>query len=198
MTTDLVGRVSCITRRLRRRNTQRYSALRAGNNNDPDPFPKIPEERPKDSAERTAILRNLSGWISRNAGVAGAIYGLADQIEWIGDYAHLIEANRDPPRTLEELQARGKLEPQRGYNDHHNVERSALKDGISQSLIDDPSNIFRIPELKHYEITAYYNSKNALLPDVTLGSPREYLRDKSFEERREFGLKVLRDKGVLK
>lgn len=170
----------------------------SGNGNGLEPLPKIPEQRPADSTERTAILRNLSGWIGRNASAAGAIYGLADQIEWIGDYAHLIEANRDAPRTLEELQARANMESQRGYNKHHNVERSAVKDGISQSLIDDPSNILLIPELKHYEITGYYNSTKAQLPDGTIGSPREYLRDKSFEVRREFGLQVLRDRGVLK
>jgi hypothetical protein len=53
----------------------------------------------------------------------------------------------------------------------------------------------RIPTLKHLDINAWYST-----PSLEFGnlSPRDYLRGKMWGEQMQVGLKVLRDKGVLK
>jgi hypothetical protein len=56
-------------------------------------------------------------------------------------------------------------------------------------------NIVRIPSYAHRDITAYYQTKQKALDGMT---PREYLRGKSYEERYSYGVKVLRDFGVLR
>lgn len=61
--------------------------------------------------------------------------------------------------------------------------------------IEDPSNLASIPRLKHYQITGWYGTPN---PDFDNLSPREYLRDKSWEERRRGGLDAMVIFQVLK
>jgi hypothetical protein len=64
----------------------------------------------------------------------------------------------------------------------------------SCELINGPDNLVRIPTLKHWEITGWYMTKNENFGGL---SPREYLRDKDWAERRRVGLFALIDKGVL-
>lgn len=88
----------------------------------------------------------------------------------------------------------GKRRP--GYDDHHIIEQTAAEYwGLTRSEIDDPSNLVSIPRLKHYQITGWYMTPNA---DFGGLSPREYLSDKSPEERREVGLRALILMKVLK
>jgi len=73
----------------------------------------------------------------------------------------------------------------RGYDDHHVVEQTwAEYFGFSRSQIDDPSNLVSIPRLKHYQITGWYAQRN---PEYGWLSPREYLSDKNWEERKKVG-----------
>ena len=53
----------------------------------------------------------------------------------------------------------------------------------------------RITTLKHYEITSYYSKPNKTFGGLT---PREYLADKSIEERFRVGVEALIEAGVLK
>ena len=53
----------------------------------------------------------------------------------------------------------------------------------------------RIPRLKHEDITAWFMTLN---DDFGGLSPRQYLRGKSWDERRRVGLHALRLYGVLK
>lgn len=53
----------------------------------------------------------------------------------------------------------------------------------------------RIPTLKHLEVNAWYSRPNEEFGGI---SPRDYLRDKDFDEQRRIGLNVLRKAGVLK
>lgn len=102
---------------------------------------------------------------------------------------------RDEPKTYEELQAGVGLK-RRGYDDHHVVEQTwAEYFGFSRSQIDDPSNVVSIPRLKHYQITGWYGAKNDRFGGL---SPREYLNNKSWEERRRVGLDALVRFEVLK
>ncbi|MBN9598497.1 MAG: hypothetical protein J0G28_02330 [Afipia sp.] len=151
--------------------------------------PEIPTERPQTSRERTNYLRAAASWLGRNAGLAADVYtGFMNNVAWLNDYHDLIQAGRDEPRTLEELRAGVGLK-RPGYDGHHIVEQTwAERFGFSRSEIDDPSNIVSIPRLKHYQITGWYGAPNEDLGGL---SPREYLRDKSWEERRRIGLQAL-------
>lgn len=53
----------------------------------------------------------------------------------------------------------------------------------------------RIPLLKHLDISAWYQTRNEDFGDL---SPRDYLRDKDWDEQMRVGLNRLRDRKVLK
>jgi hypothetical protein len=158
--------------------------------------PEIPQERPTTSSQRTGYLRAAVNWLARNSGLAGEIYvGAMNNVEWLKDYHDLVQAARDEPKTFEELQ-RGVGQPKPGYDDHHIVEQtSAERSGFTQSQIDDPENVVKIPRVTHYQITGWYMTGNSNLGGL---SPRQYLNDKSWEERRQVGLDALVKFKVLK
>jgi hypothetical protein len=62
------------------------------------------------------------------------------------------------------------------------------------------NNIVPIPKLKHWEINSWLSKPNPKYKNDKGDeiSPREYRRGKSWEERYQFSLDVLRDFGVLK
>lgn len=102
----------------------------------------------------------------------------------------------DSPKTLEELRQNTKP----GYDDHHVVEQWSTEDRMPRDKVSSPDNVVRIPTLKHWEINGWLGTPNEEFKDA-LGNkltPRQYMRGKSWEERYQFGLKVLRDFGVLK
>jgi hypothetical protein len=86
---------------------------------------------------------------------------------------------------------------QAGYQDHHIVEQtSAETDGhFSRELIDSRDNGVRIPTMRHEDINGWYSKPNDEYGGM---SPRDYLRDKSWDERRSVGLKALIENEVLK
>lgn len=99
------------------------------------------------------------------------------------------------PKSLGELQDLAQL-PEKGYDVHHIVEQTpAEKDGFSRALIDRDDNLARIPTLKHWEINAWYQTRNDRYDGL---SPREYLRGKGWDERRRIGLEALAKFGVLR
>jgi hypothetical protein len=158
--------------------------------------PEVPENRPRRSSQRTAVLRSIASFLGRNSGfVADVFLGVLENIEWLQTYQDMIDAARDPPKSLGELQKNvGKGRP--GYDDHHIIEQTAAeKWGLPRSTIDDRSNLVSIPRLKHYQITGWFMRSN---PSFGGLSPREYLRDKSPEEARRVGLSVLILYEVLK
>ena len=62
-------------------------------------------------------------------------------------------------------------------------------------MIHNTENIISISRETHIKITAYYNSIDSRLSTVM--RVRDYLATKSFIEQYEYGLKVLRDYGVI-
>ena len=83
-----------------------------------------------------------------------------------------------------------------GYDTHHIVERtSAEEDGYPKSRIDAPDNLARIPRMKHWEINAWYQTKNDRFGNVT---PRDYLRGKDWDERERVGIEALTTFKVLR
>jgi hypothetical protein len=157
---------------------------------------EIPQEEPKQSWQRTAFLRAAANWLARNGGLAGSAFmGAIANVEWLQDRQALIRAAANPPQTFEEMQAGvGKKRP--GYYDHHVVEQTwAEYFGFSRSQIDDPENLVSIPRLKHWQIAGWYGAAN---PEYGGLSPRDYLADKDWNERRRVGLNALVQFGVGK
>ena len=70
-----------------------------------------------------------------------------------------------------------------------------MQDGYPRSMIEAPENKVRIPTYSHWDINAWYQTKN---DDFGGLSPRDYLRGKSWEERKRVGLDALILHGVLK
>lgn len=154
--------------------------------------PEIPNERPSDSQERNAVVKAVARWLGRYGGAVGKIVGAA---YWLYEYDAEIAASLDPPKSFEELQ-QAVATPKAGYQRHHIVEQTpAEQAGYPRSRIDEPDNLVRIPTLKHREITTWFQTKNKDFGGI---SPREYLRDKSWDERRRIGLEALMDQRVLK
>lgn len=86
--------------------------------------------------------------------------------------------------------------PAPGYDVHHIVEKtSALRDGYPSNIVDGPDNLVRIPRLKHWLVTAWYQIPNEQFDWMP---PREYLRGKHWRKRRQVGLSILIELGVLK
>jgi hypothetical protein len=62
-------------------------------------------------------------------------------------------------------------------------------------LIDSRDNAVRIPTMRHEDINGWYSKPNDEYGGM---SPHDYLRDKSWDERRSVGLKALIENEVLK
>lgn len=86
--------------------------------------------------------------------------------------------------------------PRPGFDNHHIVEQTpARQDGFPESRIRGPDNVVRIPTYRHWEITAWYATKNPKFGGL---SPRDFLRGQSWETRMEVGKEALILHGVLK
>jgi hypothetical protein len=100
----------------------------------------------------------------------------------------------DPPKTLEELQARP-TENVLGYDRHHIVEQNDynLKKGAFEKFgrerIEDSGNMVWVPRFKHEEITGEYNGKPDGQATRTL---REQIRELDFAGQRAKGLEIMR------
>jgi hypothetical protein len=118
-----------------------------------------------------------------------------DAAIWIHSGLPYIRAYLDPPKSLEELQ-QAALTPRRGYDKHHIVEKTpAARGGFPESLIEGQDNLVLVPTLKHWQITAWYMTKNKEFSGET---PREYLRNSAWSERVHVGHSALVKFGILK
>ncbi|MGO9396301.1 MAG: hypothetical protein ACLP19_00475 [Xanthobacteraceae bacterium] len=188
-----------------------------GHNQGPplEPAPEVSEVGPPynttpfwDFAKTAVRWLGKAGWrpllrlgvrIGLEATIGGPIGDFLLAVEaayWAHKAYPYIRSYFDPPHTLEELQQNAKP----GYDEHHIVEQWSKKDGVPRAMIDSPENIVPIPKLKHWEINSWLGKPNRDYENAKGDpiSPREYMKGKSWEERYEFGLKVLREFGVLK
>jgi hypothetical protein len=78
---------------------------------------------------------------------------------------------------------------------HHIIEQHAgnLKRFGAEAL-HNTENVIKVETKLHKEISAFYSSKQ---PDTGSMVVREWLRTQSYEQQRAYGLKVLRDFGVI-
>jgi hypothetical protein len=154
--------------------------------------PEIPENRPPTAAERTRLARLVAIFVR---GSVGRFITIAIGAYWLYRERANIISDGDPPRTLKELQDAASS-PKPGYEIHHVVEQTpAEKEGYSRAKIDDPENLVRVPTYRHRDINSWYSTKNKEFGGLT---PRDYLRGRSWDEKRELGLFALRKFGVLK
>lgn len=163
--------------------------------------PEIPPKAPEYGGEYMKFIRQAADWVrsvGRSAPYVDAYFGALTKIDETNAIVNTIKSANDPPRSLEELQDRVNLEDRSGYHRHHIAEeRAARRAGFSEDLIQGRDNVVLVPILRHIEISSYYSTKT-IQPDGIRLSPRDRLDNMTFEERRQFGLSVLRDKGVLK
>jgi len=155
-------------------------------------MPRIPPQRPPNSRERTAVRKALAIWLAEK-GIAAA--DVIAKSSWLYHSIPYISSYLDAPRSLQELQDAADT-PKTGYDVHHIVEQSsAVADGYPRTRVDAADNLVRIPTMKHWEINAWFQTRN---PDFGDMSPREYLRHKDWDERTRVGLEALASSGVLK
>ncbi len=154
--------------------------------------PKIPRQRPPTSNERVKVAKEIAIWIAEHGAAVGEVVVAGS---WLYYAVPTIVSYLDGPKPLAELQRDFGVR-RAGYDWHHIVERSsALEDGYPLRRIDAPDNLVRIPRMRHWEINAWYQTKNDRFGEMT---PRDYLRNKDWDERREIGLYALERFGVLK
>jgi hypothetical protein len=163
---------------------------------------ELPEEEPPPD-ERYGTVQGVAQTLEE-ALAAGAVLWVQNYLQGLATILWLrnattsyyqLKANLDPPKTLEQLQD-AVATPTLGYHIHHIVElESGLKDGFSKDLLNSPDNLVEIPEMKHREISNWYQTPNEKFDDV---SPRDYLSGKSWEERWEVGIQALIYFRVLK
>jgi hypothetical protein len=162
---------------------------------------EIPTEAPPDSKDISLYGRRVSNAIrealrNNDEKALKEIVDAVSKAPWLYDQIANILADQDRPRDLDELIERAKQGTHPGYNRHHIVEQGKQNDDLSSVRIQSDDNIALVPTYKHWQITAYYQTpQKKALGGLT---PREYLRGKSFEERYQYGLSILRKFGVLK
>jgi hypothetical protein len=151
--------------------------------------PEIPKERPPTTRLRNIVVRALVRRLGKS------IWMAVEAGSWIYDHKAEISSFFDSPKSLEELLDAANS-PEKGYDIHHIVERSsAAKDGSEDDLIEAPENKVRIPRWRHWLINEWYQTRNE---DYGFKTPRDYLSDKSWYERRQVGLSALVKYGIMK
>jgi hypothetical protein len=161
--------------------------------------PEIPKTEPPTRTAKNDFIKAAAKWLSAARAVGARISGFVaayEALSWLDTDRPFIESYQDPPKSLEELRQAVSPVSKRGYQDHHVNERDAAKKAkFPNSLIDGSDNVVRIPTLKHWEITGWYMRRNEKFGNM---SPRDYLEDKSWDERTRVGLEALVEHGVLK
>ena len=136
-----------------------------------------------------------SGLLTAEIAAPEVMIGLEIGLELAEFALPYIKAYFDPPRSLAELNQAANNR-QSGYDVHHIVEQAAAAaDGSEGAWMNGPDNLARIPTLKHWELNSWYAMTSKYFGGV---SPRNFLRGKSWDERRRVGIEGLRAVGVLK
>jgi hypothetical protein len=83
-----------------------------------------------------------------------------------------------------------------GRDWHHIVEQhGANLQKFGAEAIQNPTNLLRVARDVHQQISAHYSSKTIQSGTQTV---REWLKGQSYEAQRDYGLKLLKEFGVIK
>jgi hypothetical protein len=175
-----------------------------------EPRPPVSEpayELPPEPAPGPSAIYLAARGVSRQLGAAieAGKRILAEQItnavhgaEWLERQVPSILSAQDPPKDLGDLlEAARQPRPHPGYEVHHIVERSQIGGDISEAEVEADDNKSLVPYYKHRDISNYYQTPGTDRNFSKL-SPREAMRGRSFQEQYEYGLRILREHGVLK
>jgi len=131
----------------------------------------------------------------RHLRAAAIVANTIEETGWLDEFRGFIQSAFDAPKSLEQLQ-REALDPAPGYDIHHIVEQTAARNfGFPDSRINAPENLVRIPRIRHWEINGWYSRRSEKFGML---SPREYLRDKEWDEHVRVGLEALIENKVIK
>ena len=186
-----------------------------GHNQGPplEPAPEVPKVGPAfntspfwDFTKAAVLWLGRAGWkplvrVGIRVGIEGTVGGpvgdfllAAEAAYWAYKAYPYIKSYFDPPKTLKSC------EKMRNLATMTIISLSGgQKDGVPESKIESPDNIVPIPKLKHWEINNWLGKPNPKFRDENDKpiSPRDYIKGKTWEERYQFGLDVLRKFGVL-
>ena len=152
-------------------------------------LPYVPKERPATAQERNAIIKEVAKVPSSE------LRRVFESAPWLYSHEAEIRAYQDPPKSLEELQQDAN-ERRPDYDIHHLVEQTpAAQEGYPKPMIDAPENLVRIPRLKHWELSGWYQTP---VEDYDRLTPREYLRGRTWDEKVKVGIRGLFERGLLK
>lgn len=168
--------------------------------------PKLPDKEPPNEKAKNLVRKAVAQWLLRAAiskipdprvrAVAMGLEAAISTFEWLYPY---VKAYTDPPKALGALEQAAQDAANKtptGYDRHHIVEQSAAwANGFPESQINGKDNVVLISKLKHWLINGWFQTPNEKYGWQT---PRQYLRGKSWEERRRVGLEALTLFGVLK
>lgn len=155
--------------------------------------PKRPDRRPRRRRLTTILVEEAEELLRQGFDRVPLVRYLQYAI-WPQELVPYIDSYMDAPRSLVELQARANLKLD-GYQTHHIVEQGdARSDGYSEDMINGRENLVLVPTIRHYRINGWYSRRN---PDHLGLSPRQYLRGRSWEERRQLGVYALKRFGVM-
>lgn len=162
--------------------------------------PSFPDQGPPDSRSIYKKGREVADALrdAQQSGDAAAFQKIAEAAQkasYLSREYPKIMSDLDPPKSYEELKAASDEPSRPGYHDHHIVEQGSQNSDVDPSRLQNDDNIVRIPEYKHIEINRYYQTPNDDFGGLT---PREYLKGKSYQEKLDCGLDVLRKFGVMK
>lgn len=168
------------------------------------PAPEIPRIPPPTSRQRTGLLNGIVRFIggaarARNRILLELFHEALRETPWLHDKFPILQSGLEGPKSLDELRE-AVLRPKPGYDIHHIVEQTpARKAEFPEHMINGAENLVRIGGLRHWEINAWYSRPNErFVIDGKPVSPRDYLRDKSWDERMQVGLDAMRKHKVLK
>jgi hypothetical protein len=82
-----------------------------------------------------------------------------------------------------------------GYQYHHIVEEGVNDGIIPAGQLQNTDNIIRIPTLLHEEISAVYGRA---APDAPTMSLRQWLKGQPYQTQYDWGLKIMRELGILR
>jgi hypothetical protein len=154
----------------------------------------IPGTQPKAQQERNYIAQE----VARNARLASEYLSevATSAHHWLNEKYWEIRSFQDAPKSLGELHEGVFQADKRGYDVHHIVEQTqARNDGFPDRVINRADNLVLVPRYRHWQINSWFQTPDKNFDGLT---PRQYLQNKSWDERRYLGLKALRDFGVLK